>query len=404
MSIKKILCIGAVFVIVMSAVVYEKRHHDLSGTYYTCDFFPVKSIAFSGNGTFMTDSEYEVLQGKYSKKGDTYLMQFTNGKSKSSNPVSNYEAASTGSQYELEAEKIGDGHLRVYVIPKISYWAWFGKYADFYEGGLDVALENEPVNEPENDIGRPPEEDCIDNMVFDLGATYVNDESDEYVYRYTHNDMGNLTEKTEYYNGNICSRTEYEYDADNNLKAENVYDSSNNILNCEVYDKKGNVIESKAYGGGEVYQCYGYEYDDAGNLIKKELQYGSSEGGPTVLKYEYDEIGNMVKCMRGWNDTNGNFIIQTQEGYEYDIARNLLRKVNYYFGNSDLGIEPSEQRCEYEYEDNGKLVREICFDTSGNITNRNEAEYDDIGNKVKEIYYDSDGNITKQIKYTYIFQ
>lgn len=126
---------GYVFSAVLALAVIAglaKGRHDLSGTYYTSEFFPVTSIVFQEDGTFTAYNEYEVLQGKYTKRGSRYSLQFADGKSKSGNPVSNFEASSAGSQYALEAELIGDRQLRVYVIPKISYWAWSGKYADFY--------------------------------------------------------------------------------------------------------------------------------------------------------------------------------------------------------------------------------------------------------------------------------
>lgn len=118
------------------AILYEKSRHDLSGIYYTYVFFPVTSITFSNDGTFVACNEIDTLHGKYSKRGSVYSLQFVDGKSKSGNPVSNYEAASADSQYELKAEKISDGCLRIYVIPKIGYWAWYRKYADFYTDGL----------------------------------------------------------------------------------------------------------------------------------------------------------------------------------------------------------------------------------------------------------------------------
>ncbi len=120
-------------VLVLAVIVGLGRgRHDLSDTYYTSEFFPVTSITFREDGTFTAYNEYEVLQGKYSRKGSRYSLQFTDGKSTSRNPVSNYEAASAGMQYALEAERISDGQLRIYVMPKISYLAWSGKYADFY--------------------------------------------------------------------------------------------------------------------------------------------------------------------------------------------------------------------------------------------------------------------------------
>jgi len=396
MKIKFYICAVMAVVLLVSATVYTKSRHDLSGTYYTSEFFPVTAITFSTDGTFTANNEFETLSGKYSKKGGLYSLKFTDGKSNNGNPVSNYMAASAGSQYELEAEKIDDGHFRVYVIAGISYWAWLGKYADFYKVGTDMT-----VNDSENDIGRPPEEDCISIDSVESEAVDSNIGSDGYINQYQHNTQTPPIERTEYINGNYCSRTEYEYDADYNLTAEKVYDSSDNMLECKTYDKKGNLTESKSYGGGEVYQCYGYEYDTAGNLIKKELEYGSSEGGPSIIKYEYDEMGNMVKCLYGGNDINGSFQVWTQESYEYDMAGNLLSKMLYYQGDSEVGLEPSEQRYEYEYEDNGKLVREISFDSSGNKTSWIESGYDEMGNEIKNIFYDANGNITSRTEFEY---
>lgn len=105
---------------------------DLSGTYYTCTFFPVSQITFNTDGTFIAYNEYEILEGKYRKKGSTYTLKFIDGKSKSGNPVSNYQASRAGNEFELEAEKISESQLRVYVIPKMNYLAWYGESADFY--------------------------------------------------------------------------------------------------------------------------------------------------------------------------------------------------------------------------------------------------------------------------------
>jgi len=141
-----IIAIAIPVLLILGAVIV-RGGHDLSGTYSTCDFFLISSIAFSEDGTFTAYNNYEVLEGKYKKRGNTYSLQFTDGKSNSGNPVSNFTASQTGDEYELKAEKINDGQLRVYVIPKIGGYAWYGKWADFYQYGAVYSTTDEAVTE-----------------------------------------------------------------------------------------------------------------------------------------------------------------------------------------------------------------------------------------------------------------
>ncbi len=122
----------AVIAILLLVVIMGAGGHDLSGTYYTYENFPVYSIAFREDGTFTAYDTNKILQGKYSKKGGKYSLKFTDGESIYGGPVSNYRAASTGSQYALKAERINDGGLRVYVTSDYIYWPTNGNWADFY--------------------------------------------------------------------------------------------------------------------------------------------------------------------------------------------------------------------------------------------------------------------------------
>ncbi len=164
----------AIPVVLILAAVIVKGRHDLSGTYSTCDFFLVSSIVFSEDGTFTAYNNYEVLEGKYKKRGNTYSLQFTDGKSNSGNPVSNLTASQTGDEYELEAEKINDGQLRVYVIPKIGGYAWYGKWADFYQyGAVDSTTDEAVVEAPdETSISYETGEGYSDEQLCDMALAY----------------------------------------------------------------------------------------------------------------------------------------------------------------------------------------------------------------------------------------
>jgi hypothetical protein len=125
--------VATALVITVTVTVATNAGHDLSGTYSTSSFFPIDRITFSTDGTFTAYSDIETLQGKYSKHGNTYSIRFTGGKSNGGNAAGNFLADNNDALYELEAEKIGDNHLRFQVIPKISYHAWFGKTVEFYK-------------------------------------------------------------------------------------------------------------------------------------------------------------------------------------------------------------------------------------------------------------------------------
>lgn len=108
----------------------------LTGTYQTSDFFPVNQISFEKDGHFSAISYTgytETYQGKYGKKlNGTYSLRFTGGSADGGSPVTQFEAASIGDQYELSVEKVNDQTLKVCVVPKINYWAWADTEAYFY--------------------------------------------------------------------------------------------------------------------------------------------------------------------------------------------------------------------------------------------------------------------------------
>ncbi len=47
----------------------------------------------------------------------------------------------------------------------------------------------------------------------------------------------------------------------------------------------------------------------------------------------------------------------------------------------------------YEYDDNGRSIKEICSDTDGNVTQTTEREYDENDNEIKTTYFEADGSI-----------
>ena len=125
-------CIIVVVVIVCAAAL--GGGHDLSGTYCTDSFFPVSSITFRSDGTFTAYDSTGVLYGKYIKNGQEYSLRFTGGDAGGGNAVTEFLQENSDTLYELSAEKgESDKVLYVSVVPKVSYWAWYGKVVTFYK-------------------------------------------------------------------------------------------------------------------------------------------------------------------------------------------------------------------------------------------------------------------------------
>ena len=89
----------AVFVMVAAVIgVWIGGKHDLSGTYWTTEFFPISQIEFDKSGNFSAaSSNYtETYEGKYRKQNNgQYLCRFTGGTSSNGNPVMEYDASHT---------------------------------------------------------------------------------------------------------------------------------------------------------------------------------------------------------------------------------------------------------------------------------------------------------------------
>ena len=138
-----IVIVGAylvIFITIVSAFgIWTFGRHDLSGTYWTNEFFIFDQITFDKRGNFSAinydefDGSSETFIGKYHKQmAGEYSCRFTGGTASSSDPIAVFDAANMGSQCELAVKKIDENTLQVWIIPKISYWAWYGESVYFY--------------------------------------------------------------------------------------------------------------------------------------------------------------------------------------------------------------------------------------------------------------------------------
>ena len=216
---------------------------------------------------------------------------------------------------------------------------------------------------------------------------------------YKYDSAGNLLLKNTSYSSNSdYAQNDEGYSYENHSKTdmteeeEYEYDSSGNLLR-KIYTAN---VESEAYtvNDGEsdnpswdesITQEYTYVYDDVGRKLKETENYtkrtvykpdGSetSDEHSVWTEYEYDDNGNLVKeCKFFDNDPDTPF---EWSEYEYDEAGNLLRD-----SHSSNGIN------EYTYDAAGnQLTATYYYD--GSERSRTECEYDEAGNKKKSrVFY-----------------
>lgn len=234
----------------------------------------------------------------------------------------------------------------------------------------------------------------------------------------------------------------FEYDKNGNLikmfgscesdtfKYESKYEYENGLLSKETsgtatilysYNENGQCISKTAtYSGGLAIQCNKYEYNDSGKLIREYSIYTHSFD---YKENEYDTNGNLkpftwgeiIKTIEYTYDANGNEIKRLSlEKQGYNCTYSTTEKI--YDENNKL-IEstknctntiPSDTKCEYKYDIDGKLMQ---IDITDSLPNEYAYEfaYDTNGNLLKQIekYGDSDWEFTlreysyEQIRTTY---
>ena len=129
---------GAAVLLIVVITIAAGGIHDLSGTWSMDGAFPITRINFSKDGTFTAYCDYyeydtgDTYYGKYSKKGGTYVLKFTSGKSGSGGSVTQFTASSISRYFYLTAVKQSDGSLKVTFHNILSYDAWAGESRYFY--------------------------------------------------------------------------------------------------------------------------------------------------------------------------------------------------------------------------------------------------------------------------------
>lgn len=189
---------------------------------------------------------------------------------------------------------------------------------------------------------------------------------------------------------------EYEYSATGYIQR---VDYGTGLYYEGEFDENGNQTSSKGYDSNGIFQWYDYEYDENENLIKSELRWGSSEGGPGKIEYEYS--GDLLIKEVAYGDINSSTVWFWSE-YEYDADGNMVTEKHYYFDEYEMGWK----EWGYKYEYAGNVVAKITYDSNGNesLEEKIEYEYDEAGNMIKETHVSPvHSGITSWTEYTYVY-
>ncbi len=200
------------------------------------------------------------------------------------------------------------------------------------------------------------------------------------------------------------------YDTNGHLK--HSHDSFTMPKTTYQYDKDGNCIETATYdtlgqlcNGEYGYAISRYKYDKDGNYIEwqffNELNQPSGKYGIVKVTFTYDAYGRNIEWAN-W-DRNNQLCLDSTDNiakmcYKYDSRGNCI-EYSIYGADGNLRNRPLYAFHRIEYDDNGRDTdwayygadEKPCVGDGGYF--RATFRYDDHGKMIEEIRYDTDGNV-----------
>ncbi|HOY30594.1 MAG TPA: hypothetical protein PKW80_01825 [Bacteroidales bacterium] len=193
------------------------------------------------------------------------------------------------------------------------------------------------------------------------------------------------------------------------------YEKNSYLSSHEEYDERGNMIKSLSYNhAGDIHEHYRYTfdeenrmveqfvyfdeneivehhffvYDDSNNQIQEKIIY--EEGGEAIIEFFYDENGNMVKRVQ--KDVDGE--VEETETFLFENGRMLCSEM--YDEENQL-----RSRRNYEYNEQGKLVKFTYFTPEPGTGYVTEHYYNEKGLREKTLKYNSGNQLIEKTLFSY---
>ena len=265
---------------------------------------------------------------------------------------------------------------------------------------------------------------------------------DYWTYEYEYNASNDVIKKTKYSNstGMVEDIETYEYDEKGNLvkdTLENItwsytdvsiyeYDANGNLMkiwNCDYsnptpklrkafeYNSNGDLIRENDYDYAEnLNDYYIFVYPADGKSVIKYSFYGDGrEKDYNETKYLIDGTG--IKYTR---ISNLNNISVGYEGYYYSGTEKKIVHIPLIYQDLFYNLEGIKYDTEipkvlndgnysYEYDGNGRLIKENVLRNNGTCSAYIIYEYDESGYATKESYYWANGSLNWARSYRYDF-
>jgi hypothetical protein len=194
----------------------------------------------------------------------------------------------------------------------------------------------------------------------------------------TRNEKGNLISEIKYYGSDSGEKTEYEYNAKENVSAVIRYDEEGDFISREeiIYDDKDSLRERKTI--------------DAKNNLISRISF-TTPVNDEIEESEYNEKNEIVSTTTIKFNDKGKELTVRQTNPQgklissvlntYDENGNIIEKINKDFYS---------KKVRYEYNDKNLITSQEIFDENGMLLRKNMYEYDEEGNLIAEQTYEMD--------------
>lgn len=191
--------------------------------------------------------------------------------------------------------------------------------------------------------------------------------------------------ETEYNSyGDILSYKGYEYDEAGNMIKTMIYDEDHNLSDYYEYEynAKGTCTRAVSYkADGTMLYTTEYTIDRAGNQTDGYM-YDSDGEEKSHCVMTYDANGNRTKEITYKEGSRA-----TTRSYEYDESGNVI------------SLQEDDTRFTYQYDDQGNQIEVAAYNSWGEQMIRQEFSYDENGNQIDSVVYGPTGLLKYYIEF-----